>query len=154
MSCPSCSPGEKRARHQTSAPELLELPQLLGRLGSDSSGVTSSSGGRRVSGYRPPEAAGTDPVSHPARGSDPAGQAELEKRCYSVSQLTVILLCGMRMGTVAMLPRVIHKCPEAPDSCQNIHLQSPLPLTFTLTVTHRALLTDAVSLGGFSASRQ
>lgn len=93
-------------------------------------------------------------VLHPAKGSDLAGQAKLEKCWYFTSQLTVILLCGMGMGTAAMLPRLIHKCPEAPKGCQNINLQSPLPLSFTLTVTHRALLANAVSLGRFRVSRQ
>lgn len=156
MQCvrPSRWPGEQRARHQAFAPELLKPLQLPGRLGSDSSGVTSSSGGGRVSGYQPLETAGTDIVLYPAKGSDPVGQAELEKCWYFPSQLSAILLCGMGMGIVAMLPQVIHKCPEASNSCQNIHLHIPLPLSFTLTVTHRALLTDTASLGGFSASRQ
>lgn len=60
--------------------------------------------------------------------------------------ISAILRCGMGMGTVALLPWVIRKCPEASNGCQNIHFQIPLSLSFTLTATHRALLTDAVGL--------
>jgi len=72
VSCPSRCLGERRARHQESAPELLEPLQFLGRLTSDSSGVNSSSSGRRVTGYGPLRAAGTESLLRPEKGSDPA----------------------------------------------------------------------------------
>lgn len=135
--CPAPHAGWVSRGHQVFASELLKFLQIQGRLGSERSGVTSSSGGRGDSGYQPLEAAETDPLLHPARVSDLVSRAESGKRWCFPSCCSDILLCGMGMGTTVLLPWVTLKCHEAYNRCHNIHLHIPLHPSFTLTVAHR-----------------
>lgn len=88
--------------------------QLLDGLDSDNPRVTSSSCAQRVSGTDLRRLQEQTLVLHPAGDSDSVGQAGPEKRWFFTSQLTVIPLCGM--GTIVVLPQVVHKCPEECNS--------------------------------------
>lgn len=148
MPCPSRWPGEQGARHQEFAPELLEPLQLLGRLaqtalGSPSPAVAGGAVGtnlRRLQGQM---------LSY-TLGRVLALQVKQNWRNAVISRAISLPFCFVGWGWKQWQ----QKCSEACNSCQNTHLRIPLPLSFTLTVTHRTLLTDVVSLDGFSASRQ